>query len=160
MARSVFQVKEHDIPKIPMKNWILALLHGEEHNKPSDFHFIMYQTFIFSREILHSEGSEFEMLGYGPFSKEVAECIDQLLSSNMLDKRKDKSVIGIYGFDLTEKGKKKAEKILSEFPKNLRGDVDYMKFLTSKMSHCGMIQYIYSLYPEYVHLKKGWINLA
>ncbi len=118
----------------------------------------MYETFIFSKEILSPIESQFEFKSsnQGPYSEKVALSVKGLLSSNMLKTKKDeKSVTGLYNYVLTKVGIKEAEKTFYKLPVAMRDKIEFMNFITGKMGLTGMLQYICSIYPEYVYLREG-----
>jgi hypothetical protein len=153
--KPIFSVDEQYIPKMPLKNWILAMLHDKGGRRSIDALSIMYETFIFIKEVLPSIESnfEFEFTGCGPYSENIAKAMKQLLSTNMLEiKKNEPSILGGYGYLLTKSGAKKAEQIFLQFPEALRDKMKFMNSVTGLMGLTGMLQYIHSTYPEYVYL--------
>lgn len=153
-----FIVKKGDIPQMPLKSWILAMIRDKDQVRPRDALSIMYETFIFSKEILSPIESQFEFKSssQGPHSEKVAVSVKGLLSSNMLEMKKDKSSIGGFnGYVLTGSGIIEAEKTFQKLPVAMRDKIEFMNFITGRMGLTGMIQYIYSIYPEYVYLREG-----
>ena len=161
--RSIFRVEKGDIPKLPIKNWILAMLDDKGKKRPRDALSITFELFILSKEILPSLEPKLELKckGHGPYSEKLASSMKKLLSTKMLElTENDSEATGGYSYVLTEGGAEKAEKILYKLPKTLREELKLMNTITTKMGKTGMIQYIYSIYPEYVCDFKGGKEIA
>lgn len=153
-----FIVRKEDIPKMPIKNWVLAIIHDKDERRIRDAVTLMNEVFIFAKEILPSIEQEFEFkrTGFGPYSKTVAKSASQFLSTNILElKELDSLSPTRYGYLLTEGGAKKADKLHQMLSKPLRDRMQFMRFATNQMGPAGMLQYIHSLYPEYVYLRDG-----
>lgn len=153
-----FIVEKGNIPQMPLKSWILAMIRGKGEVRSRDALSIMYETFIFSKEILSPIEFQFEFKSsnQGPYSEKVALSVKDLLSSNMLKTKKDKSSTGgLNGYVLSDSGIKEAEKTFQKLPVAMRDKIEFMNFITGKMELTGMLQYIYSIYPEYVYLREG-----
>jgi hypothetical protein len=160
---SIFRVEKGEIPEIPLKNWILALFHDEDKKSSKDALSITFEVFILIKEIIPSlePKLDFRSKGYGPYSEKVALSMKQLLATNMLTlTEKDPEAFGGSSYVLTEAGAKKAEKILYKLPKTLRDELKLMDTVTTKMGIIGMIQYIYSIYPEYIFDFEGGLEIA
>jgi len=158
IQKPFFIVEKGDIPQMPLKSWILAMIRDKDQVRPRDALSIMYEAFIFSKEILSPIESEFEfkITSQGLFSEKVAASVKILLSSNMLKNKEDESSVGgLNGYVLSESGIKEAEKTFHKLPVAIREKIEFMNFITAKMGLTGMLQYIYSIYPEYVYLREG-----
>jgi len=153
-----FIVEKGDIPQMPLKSWFLAMIRDKDHARVRDALSIMYEAFIFSKEILSPIEAEFEFKNsnQGPYSEKVAHSVKGLLSSNMLKTKKDESsATGLYNYVLTDSGIKEAEKTFHKLPVAMREKIEFINFITRKMGLTGMLQYIYSIYPEFVYLAEG-----
>lgn len=153
-----FIVEKGDIPQMPLKSWIFAMIRDKDQARARDALSIMYETFIFSKEVLSPIESQFEFKSsnQGPYSEKVALSMKGLLSSNMLKTKTDElSIGGLKDYVLSENGMKEAEKTFQKLPVAMRDKIEFMNFITGKMGLTGMIQYIYSIYPEYVYLREG-----
>ncbi|MEE9152153.1 MAG: hypothetical protein V3U20_10035 [Thermoplasmata archaeon] len=150
-----FNFDKKDIPEMPIQNWILAMIRDKGKRRPRDALSIMYGVFIFTKELLPSIEPEFEYkcTSCGPYSEKVALAMKQLLSTNMLGmKGNGSSVLGGNSYILTEIGAKEAEKIVHKLPDVLKDKMEFMHFITTQMGLTGMVQFIYSIYPEHVYL--------
>ena len=146
---------EGNIPKMPVKNWVMAIIHDKGERRPRDALSIMNEVFIFMKELLPSIESEFgfRSCGYGPYSEKVAGSINQLLSSNILGMEENESLfLGRYRYLLTENGAEETDRVVLGLPKALREDMEFMRITTTHMGLTGMLQYIQSIYPEYIYL--------
>lgn len=153
-----FVLKKEDIPKMPINNWVLAMIHDKDERRTRDAVTLMNEVFIFAKEVLHPIEQEFEFkrTGFGPYSKTVAKSVSQFLSTNIMELKENDSLSSSgYGYLLTEGGAKKADKLHQMLSKPLRDRMQFMRFATNQMGPAGMLQYIHSLYPEYVYLREG-----
>lgn len=158
VQKPFFIVEKGEIPQMPLKSWILAMIRDKDQVRPRDAISIMYEAFIFSKEILSPIESQFEFKSsnQGPYSEKVTLSVKGLLSSNMLKTKKDESTVGgLNGYVLTDNGNKEADKTFHKLPEAMRDKIEFMNFITGKMGLTGMLQYIYSIYPEYVYLREG-----
>ncbi len=158
VVKSDFSIQEKDVPSLPVKDWLLIVIHDKDDQKPKDVLSIINEIFIFAWEVLPSIKSDFEFRTTcaGPYSEKIMGALKQLLSDNLLEKKENgSSPGGEHGYVLTEKGRKKAEKIASGLPKTAREKMEFVKNTISHMGPIGMMQYIYSIYPQYVFLNEG-----
>ncbi len=161
--KPIFTVEKGDIPQMPLKSWILAMIRDKDQVRPRDALSIMYEAFILSKEILSPIESQFEFKSsnQGPYSEKVVASVGKLLSSNMLKTKKDESsATGLYNYVLTDSGIKEAEKTFHKLPVDMRDKIEFMNFITGKMGLTGMLQYIYSIYPEFIYLREGGENIV
>lgn len=162
-VKSLFAGNVKDIPKLSIKDWTLILINNGGENKPKDALTIMNEIFIFTQEVLPPMKNEFEFkstIGC-PYSKKVAESLNQLISSNMLknaDEEEEPLVMNTY--NLTEKGSSRAEQIKKSISQGFMDSMEFMNATLSLMGPSGMTQYIYSMYPEYIFLKEGGENIV
>lgn len=162
VKKSDFFFGEHNPPKMFIQNWILVMFYDKDEIRSLDTLSIMYESFIFVKEVLCSMESEFgfKSSGYGPYSDKVANAIKQLISTNMMDiKKNGASALDGYGYVLTESGAKKAEQIFLQLSETLKKKVTFMNSVTRKMGLTGMLQYIHSIYPEHVYLHERRGNI-
>jgi hypothetical protein len=155
---SIFAMEKQNIPSMPIKNWIMLLLASKRNIIAHDVHSIMMEAFILSKEVLPNLETEFEFkrTPYGPFSDKVASTIPQLLSTKMIQvKSANKDIYGGFGFILTDAGAQKAEKLIHRLPGDLKERMHLLKSATRLMGLTGMVQFIYSNYPEYVFMPEG-----
>ncbi len=158
VQKPFFIVEKGDIPQMPLKSWILAMIRDKDQARARDALSIMYEAFIFSKEVLFSIESQFEFKSsnQGPYSEKVALSVKDLLSSNILKTKKEKSSTGgPNDYILSESGIKESEKTFHKLPVAMRDKIEFMNFITGKMGLTGMLQYIYSIYPEFVYLREG-----
>lgn len=163
MAKESFIVEEQDPPEMPVKNWVLAMIFDKGERRSRDALSIMYEVFILTKEVLPSiePKFEFERNCFGPYSEKVAKSMRQFLSTNLLEmKENDSTATGGFDFLLTESGAQKAGKIIQKFSESLRGNMEFMKLVTAHMGLTGMLQYIQSIYPEYVYLHERGENIV
>lgn len=162
-VKSLFAGDVRDIPKLSIKDWTLILINNGGENKPKDALTIMNEIFIFTQEVLPPIKNEFEFkstIGC-PYSKKVAESLNQLITSNMLKNSEDeeKSLV-INTYNLTEVGRTRAEQIKKSISQGFRDSMEFMNATLSLMGSNGMTQYIYSMYPEYIFIKDGGENIV
>ncbi len=162
-VKSLFTCEPKDIPKLSILDWTLILINNGGENKPKDALTIMNEIFIFAQEALPSIKNEFDFKSTigGPYSKKVAESINQLLSSNMLRIVEDEEIspLGIT-YNLTDDGKNKAEEVTKKIAQGFSDNMEFMNATLYLMGSHGMIQYIYSTYPEYIFIKEGGENIV
>jgi hypothetical protein len=162
VKKSDFFSEERNLPKMSIQKWILLVFYDKDEVRSLDTLSIMYESFIFVKEFLCSMESEFgfKSSGYGPCSDIVDNAIKQLISTNMLDMKKNEaSALDGYSYVLTETGAKKAEQTFLQLSELLKKKVTFMNSITSKMGLTGMLQYIHSIYPEYVYLHERRENI-
>lgn len=153
-----FNVESSNIPNISIKDWILVINLNKDKKNPKDAVTLMNQIFIFSKEILPSMENEFEFkrTGFGPYSEKVTKYVNELISEGMIKiKENGPSMSTKHGYVITEMGEKKTEHILQKLPKELKDSIEFVNNAITYMGSMGTIQYIHSLYPEYVFLKEG-----
>jgi uncharacterized protein YwgA len=157
VKKFVIEVEERQIPKLSIKDWVLVKIYKKEERRPRNPVSLMNEIFIFIHEVVPSikDDFEFKSMYLGPYSVHVAEAVKQLVSMGMMeievDKEQDDNELK---FTLTDEGAKKAKIIATKLPVPLREKLDFMNTTTSHMGPYGMLQYIQSIYPEYVFLKK------
>ena len=153
-----FNVEDIDIPKIPLEKWVMAIIRDKGEKKPIGPLTLMNKMFIFAKEVLPFtiDEMEFKRTGCGPYSEKIAESVRKFCSSNILEIKEDKSPIPEgYGYSLTEKGAKKAEKSFQKLPEELREEMEFRNHIIDCMGLWGMLQYIRSIYPEFIYLHEG-----
>jgi hypothetical protein len=150
-------LEDKDIPDIPIKNWVLMLLSNSQDEYPCDAFFIMMKTFLLTKEVIPSLDPKFDFTNSngGPYSDKVALSITQLLSTKMLELNDDPKAFGGKSIILTKAGKEKAVKLKHRLPSKLRINLEFLGFSSIKMGQLGMIQYIYSNYPQYIFLPES-----
>jgi hypothetical protein len=161
-VKSLFAGNVKDIPKLSIKDWTLLLIYNGGENKPKDALTIMNEIFIFTQEVLPPMKNEFgfkSTIGC-PYSKKVAESLNQLISSNMLKNADDDKSLVMNTYNLTEEGRIRAEQIKNSISQGFKDSMDFMNATLSLMGSSGMTQYIYSMYPEYIFLKEGGENIV
>ncbi|UCF07785.1 MAG: hypothetical protein JSW28_09120 [Thermoplasmata archaeon] len=153
-GRSPFSVPPEKVPKLASEDWILIFIWDGKDEQKKDAVAITNQVFCFLQEFLPSLASDFHFKssGHGPFSEKVKETADKLLDGGLLECSPG-TVQPVYG--LTEKGKKRAEALFKKLPKEVVEGLNFMHFLARSMGPVGVLQYIHSVHPEYVHLKEG-----
>lgn len=152
-----------ELPDIPLKNWVLAIIHDKGERRSRDALTLMNETFIFVKEILPSIDADFEFKSkiYGPYSQKVADSVKQLLLTKLLEIKENSASNSMQcEYYLTDSGADKADKLKSKLPKELRDKMAVMNTSTNNMGAFGMLQYICSIYPEYVYLNERGGNLV
>ncbi|UCE75429.1 MAG: hypothetical protein JSV56_06940 [Methanomassiliicoccales archaeon] len=163
VKRPYFTPASQDLPDMLLKNWVLIILHDKGAGRKRDAHSLTNEVFISVKELLPSIEPKFEFKSEcgGPYSDKVAQCVKQLLATNMLVKKEnDSGGEGGYSYNLTKSGLEKANKIILKLPENLRDNMSQLNFILGQMGPTGMLQYIHSIYPEYVFLRKGGENIV
>ncbi|UCE37741.1 MAG: hypothetical protein JSW00_00385 [Thermoplasmata archaeon] len=159
---SGFSVEEGKIPKLSLRDWVLAIIQDKEKRKNKDAIFIMNEVFIFVNEVVPSLKSEFDFKSAwcGPYSEKVVKSLEHFIDAKVLEVKESKSTAIGFTYELTESGAKKASEITSKLPASLRDKIEFLKTAVSHMGPTGMFQYIYSIYPEYVFLREGGENIV
>jgi hypothetical protein len=145
------------LPKMTLEDWVLTAIYDKDERRPRDAPTLMNEILIFTKEVVPSLESEFgfKSTGSGPYSRNVANAINRLLSKGMLEIKGDEpSEYGGY-YILTDSGTEKAENLISKLLGELREDMDFMRIATANMGPKGMLQYLHSVYPEFVYLQRG-----
>jgi hypothetical protein len=133
------------------------LISNSQEERPCDAFFIMMKTFLLSKEVIPALDPKFEFTNTngGPYSEKVALSITQLLSTKMLELTDDPRAFGGKSIVLTKAGRDKAVKLKHRLPSKLRANLEFLGFSSLKMGQLGMIQYIYSNYPQYIFLPES-----
>ncbi len=149
--------KSDDLPKMTIEDWVLAVIYDKDGRRPRDAPTIMNEMLIFTKEVLPSLELEFGFTstGSGPYSKNVANAMNQLISTGMFENKGDEPSKYGGNYMITDSGAEKAKKLISKLPEGLREDMDFMRIVTTSMGPTGMLQYLHSIYPEYVYLQSG-----
>ena len=102
---------------------------------------------------------------YGPFSFDIALIIEDLARNKFIN-IKNRQGIKKVRYELTDKGRERANKIIN-YIKSKSG-IDYINYLRSlrkgwdQLGHEGILKYVYQNYPEYLEKsvrKKDFVHI-
>ncbi len=143
--------------KMPLEDWLLLFFYNEGENTNKNPLEITNEIFIFFNDISSSAepNLKFTSTTAGPYSSEVAEAVDKLISEGFLNKLKSsRGDMNIIQYEITDKGKERTKKIDTNLPPSLKEELKLLRTIVENMGPVGMMQFLQSMHPEYVFLKR------
>lgn len=109
-------------------------------------------VFLAQREQDGEQPYDFEPKDYGPFSKDLYDDLDLLVTNGFVDRSKEQTELGNEKqvYELTEKGRRaveRARKEDEEFPINVTGAEQVLSEY-GDMSLWKLLEYVYETYPS------------
>ncbi len=107
-------------------------------------------VYLLEREKKITTGLDFKIYLYGPFSKDLNNEVDRLISENLIQVNLLITHSGdkCYEYNISEKGRKVALKILDILPKAIREKFVEHASKFNSMTPTEIVQYVYSNYPD------------
>lgn len=134
--------------------WLLVLLEANDAQPILGKTVFIKQLFVMGKELFSDIDEKFHFYpyNYGPYSSQFEHSLNQLIDEELIkvtfsdretpDNRR-------YDYSLTPKGKKVAEQIFSKLPLESQKSVTRYKRTLTKLGFFGLLNYVYSNYPEY-----------
>ncbi len=134
-------------------DWVLAILYAN--NQKPIFGKLMFvkEVFLVAKEIDQSLDQDLQFFPYdlGPYSKKLAELIDQLVQDSLVNVEGSG---GDFVFELTNEGKRKAQIAFERLAPHIQQLLDRKRRAWDQLGYRGIVRLVYTRYPEYATKSK------
>lgn len=150
--------KKRKVPDLLVRDLILLLLYARKDKPIYGRTMLMKQVFLLFEEILRKynlkvQNPKFVPYYYGPYSFTVAKVLEDLSFAGYIkiegkkNTRKEK-------FMLTNQGLREIDKKWNKLDENLRKEIEKHRIAWDQMGTDGILNYIYTYYPEFKEKSK------
>jgi len=163
MAMEIAQAPEGGwLPGMEPADWMMLLLGADNGSPILGKTSFVKQLFVLGKEVISDIDRKFAFYPskYGPYSRIFESALRDIMQRGWVTERRvmvgasEGSGVQRSDFMLTPAGVEVAENLLRRMPRDLRENINQYKRVMSGLGLWGLIQYVYSSYPEYAVLSE------
>ena len=162
MAQNMEQWSNSDCGRFTPNEWMLVLLGADDAKPILGKTVFVKELFVIGKESIADIDDEFEFFPsrYGPYSRHFQPALDSLVREGLVIEKLcagmtgEKSRQSRMEYVLTPAGKTVANSLIDRLPEETKLKIHKSKRILSSMGTWGIINYVYSNYPEYAVLSE------